>query len=317
VTGKRPNYYTHQFLQEQDFKDEQKYHIDMRRMHNRIFHSWGIAEGLEVRRHGEHEITISPGVAIDGEGREIVLLNSVTRSLSSLKNDSHAFITIAYGERMDDADHQSAGGVEGHTRVTETPVFEEKKSLPPADGAVITLARVHKNDLGHLGEPDIGPSIRTLARSSSSTSGWVRMSFKPTHLNPVRSNGRLVRVVSQEATEEFQFIVDEANAYCDENGARGSMGIPVPPGASRITGFRIAGKTTGSVTVHLYRTGWNPESKKGEMTMLFNETQTFNGVTFEHHHIPVDAVLNDTHALAVAVIAAGETTIWLVAANFE
>ena len=31
---KRPNYFPYQFLREQDFKDEQEYHIEARRRHN-------------------------------------------------------------------------------------------------------------------------------------------------------------------------------------------------------------------------------------------------------------------------------------------
>ena len=83
MSVKRLNYFTHQFLREQDFKDEQDYHVAMRRRHNRIFHDWGVAEGLEVQKTEERSITINPGTAVDREGREIVLLNSVIRDLGS------------------------------------------------------------------------------------------------------------------------------------------------------------------------------------------------------------------------------------------
>ena len=45
---KRLNYYNSQFLKENDFNDEQLYHNQMRRFHNRALHTWGIVEGLEV-----------------------------------------------------------------------------------------------------------------------------------------------------------------------------------------------------------------------------------------------------------------------------
>src|SRR5580658_6514977 len=76
---KRPNYFPYQFLREQDFKDEQEYHIEARRRHNKQFHSWGVVEGLEVKEHGEHEILIQPGHAVDKAGREIVLTQTVSR----------------------------------------------------------------------------------------------------------------------------------------------------------------------------------------------------------------------------------------------
>jgi hypothetical protein len=314
VSVKRLNYFTHQFLREQDFKDEQHYHVEMRRRHNRLFHSWGVAEGLEVQRKGEREITITPGSAIDGEGREIVLLTPAHRDLSSVSRDSHIYVTIGYHEQWDESDHHTAGGVEGYTRVAEAPEVSEKKNQPPADGSVVTLAKVHVNDVGHVGAIDMGASVRKRAISPSPAAGWVRLPFKPVRLNPVRTSGRLVRVVSQEIAEEYEFIVDEATAYCDEKGARGSMEVPVPPAAARITGFRVAGTTRGSVTVHLHRTGWNVHENKGEKTLLLQET--FGGPTF-HRDLHADAPLDESHALAVSVIAEGETYIWLVAAKFE
>lgn len=314
MSVKRLNYFTHQFLREQDFKDEQHYHVEMRRRHNRLFHSWGVAEGLEVQHKGEREITITPGIAIDGEGREVVLLNPAHRDLSSLSRDSHIYVTVGYREQWDESDHHTAGGVEGYTRVTEAPEVSEKKNQPPADGSVVTLAKVHLNDVGHVGAIDMGASVRKRAISPSPAAGWVRLPFKPVRLNPVRASGRLVRVVSQEIAEEYEFIVDEATAYCDEKGARGSMEVPVPPAATRITGFRVGGTTRGSVTVHLHRTGWNVHENKGEKTLLLQET--FGGPTF-HRDLHADAPLDESHALAVSVIAEGETYIWLVAAKFE
>jgi hypothetical protein len=314
VPVKRLNYFDHQFLREQDFKDEQNYHVEMRRRHNRLFHSWGVAEGLEVERKGEHEIAISPGVALDAKGREIVLVDSVMRDLSSYDRSSHVYITIGYNEAWDEADLHAAGGVEGYARVMEAPKIAEAKDQLPADGSLVTLARVHLDDVGHVGEIEMRPPVRKRAGFTSTAAGWVRLPFKPVPLNPVRVGRKLVRVVSEEETEEYEFIVDEATAYCDEHGGRGSMAIPVPPAAVRIVGFRIVGTTKGSVAVHLYRTGWNPGDDRGERTELLQDT--FGGPAF-HRDLHCDAPLDEYHGLAVAVIAEGETSIWLVAAKFE
>jgi hypothetical protein len=311
---KRLNYFTHQFLREQDFKDEQTYHIEMRRRHNSLLHGWGIVTGLEVQKKGEREITISPGMAIDKEGRELVLAEPVIRDLSALEHSSHTYIGIAYAEIWDKADHQSAGGVEGHTRVTEAPEIIEKKHELPKDGSVITLARVHLDDVGHVSRVETDASIRKQCGSSNSAAGWMRLPFKPTRLNPVRIDKKLVRVLSDTEAEEYEFVVDEATAYCDEKGARGSMQIPVPPSAKNVTGFRIAGTTDGNVTVHLFRVGWNLQSNEAEKTELLKET--VSGPHF-HKDIHVKAVLDESHALAVSVRAVGVTNICLVAAKFE
>jgi hypothetical protein len=314
LSVKRLNYFTHQFLREQDFKDEQAYHVEMSRRHNRMFHGWGVLAGLEVQKKGEREITINPGTAIDKEGRELTLAKPVSRDLSSFERNSHTYVTMAYAETWDEADHYSAGGVEGYTRVTESPAIDERRHEPPKDGSVVVLARVHLDDVGHIDRIEMDAAIRKLCGFTSPAAGWMRLPFKPARLNPVKIDGRRVRVVSESEAEEVDFVVDEANTYCDQRGARGSMQIPVPPSAKNIVGFRIAGTTRGNVTVHLFRTGWNLQDNKGEKTELLKET--VHGPSF-HKDIAVEARLDESHALAVSVRAEGESDIWLVAAKFE
>src|ERR1700751_3885034 len=140
VPIKRLKYFTHQFLREQDFEAEQNYHIAMRRLHNRAVHGWGIVEGLAVHKKNEKEVTIDPGIAIDGQGREIVLTNHVSRDLSSFERNSHTYVTISYDETLDDSDRYSSGGVEGYTRTTESPLVSERRHEPVKDGSVLTLA---------------------------------------------------------------------------------------------------------------------------------------------------------------------------------
>jgi len=312
VSMKRLNYFTHQFLGEQDFKDEQAYHREMRYRHNRSLHGWGVVEGLEVKKKGEREITVEPGTAIDNEGRELILTNPVSRDLSSFDRNSHTYITLSYAETWDEEDRHSAGGVGGYTRVTESPEILERRHLH-ADGAAVTLARVHINEVGHVHKIEMEPSVRKRA-GAGLAAGWMRLPFKPVRLYPVKIDGRRVRIDEPEA-ELYEFIVDEFKAYCDEKGARGSMEVPVPPGATRIVGFRIAGTTSGSVEVSVYRTGWNLRENRGEDTKLF--TETVQAPKF-HHEVPVrEGSLDESHAVAVSVKAVGAAQIWLVAAKFE
>ena len=70
---KRLNYYNGQYLGFKDFRAEQKYHTEMRRRHNIAHHAWGIVTGLRLRR--KEKIYIMPGMAIDGYGREIIVLS--------------------------------------------------------------------------------------------------------------------------------------------------------------------------------------------------------------------------------------------------
>jgi hypothetical protein len=61
-----------------DFADEQHYMLSRQRLHNRLFHGWGIVCGLKVEPHPNAEcqpnwLVIKAGVAIDCHGREIFL----------------------------------------------------------------------------------------------------------------------------------------------------------------------------------------------------------------------------------------------------
>jgi hypothetical protein len=312
---KRLKYFTHQFLREQDFEAEQKYHIAMRRLHNRSVHGWGVVEGLAVRKKSENEIVVEPGLAIDGEGREIILTTRVTRDLSNFERNSHTYITIAYGEEWDEGDRYSSGGIEGYTRVTESPLINEKKGEPPRDGSVVTLARVRINENGHVHEP-IESNLRPLLSSRNAAAGWVRMPFKPVRLETLRTGAGDKLVPPKEWNPANEFIVDYASAYC-EKVARGSMQIPIPPGASRLKAFRVCGTTSGKVEIEVVRGGWDSQANKGEARHVLKRTmdrEVFGEVVEIAEELQP---LGELHTLSLVVFADGKTEIWLVAARFE
>jgi hypothetical protein len=75
----RLHYYPRQFLGAPAFQLEQDYHHDMRRRHNVAHHIQGIVVGLELvaaTSGGNTTITLYPGLAIDGFGREILVMRA-------------------------------------------------------------------------------------------------------------------------------------------------------------------------------------------------------------------------------------------------
>lgn len=68
----RPNYFAGQLLSVDDLRTEQRYQRDRARLHNRLLHGWGVVDGLEARSSGG-QIIVSPGMALDPSGDEIVL----------------------------------------------------------------------------------------------------------------------------------------------------------------------------------------------------------------------------------------------------
>lgn len=71
----RVNYFDRQYLRVSELRDEQAYHIAQRRRHNLSHHTWGIVVGLELVLQGDGQPAVQPGVAIDGYGRELVLVD--------------------------------------------------------------------------------------------------------------------------------------------------------------------------------------------------------------------------------------------------
>jgi len=161
---KRLNYFNGQFLVEDDFNDEQAYHLGMRRRLNQALQTWGIADGgLVVTGVGSNQVSVGVGMAIDKDGREIVLLDPQTHDLSPFGSNKDVYLTIQYQDVQDQADRYTSGGVDNYTRWTERPLVQPTPTQPPADGSVITLARVHLGASGNV--ETIDQSVRTIASS--------------------------------------------------------------------------------------------------------------------------------------------------------
>ena len=95
----RLNYFNGQFLRANDFNLEQDYHLSMRRRHNKNAHTPGIVHGLEVVA-GTSQVTVKAGMAIDKDGREIVLEADTTLPISA--TNSNTYVVIALEEKKTD-----------------------------------------------------------------------------------------------------------------------------------------------------------------------------------------------------------------------
>ena len=129
---KRLNYYNRQYLGFKDFRDEQKYHIEMRRRHNIAHHSWGIVVGLkleEKKNEGQDvgvDVYIQPGMAVDGFGREILVLQPYKLDpalFDTFTDKKHREVWMAYDEKYTQnpsPGYEVCGTEEQYTRVLET-----------------------------------------------------------------------------------------------------------------------------------------------------------------------------------------------------
>lgn len=96
---KRNHYFYGKLLAEADLSDEQHYFREKQRLHNLNLHGWGVVSGLQVSV-SNHAITIAPGMALDGCGREIMLVVPATIALP--KERSSRWVVVKYAERQTD-----------------------------------------------------------------------------------------------------------------------------------------------------------------------------------------------------------------------
>lgn len=175
----RLNYYNGQRLEAKDLKLEQEYHIRVRRWLNKSLYSSGIARGLTVRaqkvKEGETEkpvIVVRPGLAIDTQGREIIL---VEEKNLDLPGETDTYLTIAYDERKTEeetgscANRKTGGHVPwgGPARILAEPLLNFYPEIPPDGSGKIVLARV--TQINNCNDVELDMSLRRYIGASSAS----------------------------------------------------------------------------------------------------------------------------------------------------
>ncbi len=142
---RRVRFFDGQFLREQDFVDEQRYHVDRERRLARVAHTPGVVEGLTVTAvPNAPKVTIAAGTAIDGLGRLLVRVDpGDPLDLTDLVgHDDDVAVVVALAYARDEADAPQGGA---SPRWRENPqvvhFLEGAADAPPAD-TTLPLARV-------------------------------------------------------------------------------------------------------------------------------------------------------------------------------
>ena len=79
----RVRYRERQILRVSDLNDEQAYLIAARRRHDVSHHRWGVVSGLRLRVVSA-DVEVSPGVAVDGFGRMLIVSSPLVASLTAI-----------------------------------------------------------------------------------------------------------------------------------------------------------------------------------------------------------------------------------------
>ena len=156
---KRLNYFDYQFLRQKDFLDEQQYHIRMRQLHNSRLHTWGIIAGglLLSFDAGASQVKISEGMALDGQGQEIVQVGgTATGNLSGFSGKT-VFITIAYGTPKEaDLTTETQDGQAKNTRWLEIPEVGASPDRPADESKMLILGQATIDANGVVTGVDMG-----------------------------------------------------------------------------------------------------------------------------------------------------------------
>lgn len=133
----RVRYRERQPLRTADLTAEQSYLIAMRRRHNIGPHIWGIARGLQLTMRGR-DLLVSPGFAIDGYGRELIVTAQVLVPESTLLKVGADSVDVWLRYGLADAESEQLGpwqcGTGFHDRTDEvasTVVTAAKQGLDP------------------------------------------------------------------------------------------------------------------------------------------------------------------------------------------
>ena len=107
---KRINFFKGFLTTEQDWNDAERYHVEKRKLHNRMFHAPGVVNGngddlkVQSRGRGDLSIEVGAGYAIDGQGNDIFLLEKQIKTLNpaDFKLPQTIYLVLRYVEEFDD-----------------------------------------------------------------------------------------------------------------------------------------------------------------------------------------------------------------------
>lgn len=148
---KRINFFKGFLTTEKDWNDAERYHIDKRRLHNRMLHSAGIVYGyagdlrVNARARGDLSVEIQPGYAIDGQGNDLMIFDATIRNinLEELRLPQTIYVVLRYYEELTDfIAYKENLEYKGHRRVLESCRIEISQSEPDLSREV-ELARIY------------------------------------------------------------------------------------------------------------------------------------------------------------------------------
>jgi hypothetical protein len=136
---KRVNPFSGLAIDADTWRDAHNYHRDQQRLHNILFHEYGIILGLEVTANDppDYSVNISPGAAMDPQGNIIIVRNIYHYQIQN-RDKKTIFLIIQFREILDGPYQPPEGGQP--TRIIDGYRIQERDNLP--DEPFLELARI-------------------------------------------------------------------------------------------------------------------------------------------------------------------------------
>ncbi len=158
-------------------------------------------------------------------------------------------------------------------------------------------------------------SVTPAALAPELRTGWLRMPFRAIPLTqPPKGENEIPPAFRVGATEARSPGVREGAEK--DKGAAGTMAIPIPPGITKATRFRLAGTVNdGQITLNLVLGGWNPVTNEHRRDTVVEDT--FTGAPFvKTYEIGNAAVHAEYSTLSLWLRSTLRTSISLIAVEF-
>ncbi|HET6614062.1 MAG TPA: hypothetical protein VFG83_18815 [Kofleriaceae bacterium] len=148
---KRINFFKGFLTTEHDWNDAERYHIDKRKLHNRLGHAPGVVPGVGgelrvvARARGDLSVEIQAGYAIDGQGNDLVLWDAEIKNINpeEYRLPQTLYVVLRFFEELTDfIAYKENLEYKGHRRVLETARVEISQTEPDISREV-ELCRIH------------------------------------------------------------------------------------------------------------------------------------------------------------------------------
>jgi len=109
IPVERSRYFDGKFMDAQDFALDPDYLLAHHRLHNRMYHGWGVDRGLQVEEHPDPGcrtswVVIRPGLAVDPLGRELVLKKELAVEVSGAPGTRLWLLGLQYHQEKVDCE---------------------------------------------------------------------------------------------------------------------------------------------------------------------------------------------------------------------